>query len=99
MYLLLILTALNLTTKLIKAKNIHRKPVPKHQNGVCLSSAVTTESDGMDELCFVKICFCHEWRNLPHLRDKKENRTLFFPYRKHNYQQEAEKSCIYVTSQ
>uniref|UniRef100_A0A8C0AV96 Uncharacterized protein n=1 Tax=Buteo japonicus TaxID=224669 RepID=A0A8C0AV96_9AVES len=47
-------------------------------------------------LCFVKICFCHEWRNLLYLRDNKENRTLFFPYKNHNYQQEAEKSCIYI---
>uniref|UniRef100_A0A8B9NLZ0 Uncharacterized protein n=1 Tax=Accipiter nisus TaxID=211598 RepID=A0A8B9NLZ0_9AVES len=52
--------------------------------------------DRMVELCFVKICFCHEWRNLLYLRDKKENRTLFFPYKNHNYQQEAEKSCICI---
>lgn len=68
----------------------------KHQDGTCLASAVTTESDRMVELCFVKICFCHEWRNLLYLRDKKENRTLFFPYKTHNYQQEVEKSCIYI---
>uniref|UniRef100_A0A663E9Z6 Uncharacterized protein n=1 Tax=Aquila chrysaetos chrysaetos TaxID=223781 RepID=A0A663E9Z6_AQUCH len=41
------------------------------------------------------ICFCHEWRNLLYLRDKKENRTLFFPYKTHNYK-EAEKSRIYI---
>nr|XP_009490207.1 PREDICTED: DNA-directed RNA polymerase II subunit RPB9 [Pelecanus crispus] len=52
----------------------------------------------MDEPCFAKICFCHEWRNLLYLRDKKENRTLFFPYRKGNYQQEANESRIYVKS-
>lgn len=93
LYLLLILIALNLIMKLIKTKDIHRKAVPQHQDGACLASR---ESDGMDKLCFMKICFCHEWRNLLSLRDKKENRTLVFPYRKYNYQPHAEKSRVYV---